>query len=71
MVPSGLSCSVMSRLFFHTAMRCLTALDVVRGFELLVSHGLGWKVIFRPESKLKEDIRKEFKLKRVSSEWMA
>ena len=31
----------------------------------------GWKVIFRPESKLKQDIRKEFKLKRVSSEWMA
>ena len=31
----------------------------------------GWKVIFRPEPKLKEEIRKEFKLKRISSEWMA
>ena len=31
----------------------------------------GWKVIFRPEPKLKQEIRKEFKLKRLSSEWMA
>ena len=31
----------------------------------------GWKVIFRPEPKLKQEIRKEFKLKRISSEWMA
>ena len=30
----------------------------------------GWKVIFRPETKLKNEIRKEFKLKRISSEWM-
>ena len=31
----------------------------------------GWKVIFRPEPKLKQEIRKEVKLKRLSSEWMA
>ena len=31
----------------------------------------GWKVIFRPDPQLKSEIRKEFKLKRLSSEWMA
>ena len=31
----------------------------------------GWKVIFRPDPQLKQEIRKEFKLKRLSSEWMA
>ena len=51
----------------HQDMMTTMALDVARGFELLVS----WKVIFRPESKLKSEIRKEFKLKRISSEWMA
>ena len=30
----------------------------------------GWKVIFRPDPQLKSEIRKEFKLKRLSSEWM-
>mgnify|MGYP002510503105 CR=1 FL=1 len=29
-----------------------------------------WKVVFRPEPRLKEEIRKEFKLQRISSEWM-
>ena len=31
----------------------------------------GWKVIFRPDPRLKSEVRKEIKLKRVSSEWMA
>ena len=31
----------------------------------------GWKVIFRPDPQLKSEVRKEIKLKRVSSEWMA
>ena len=30
-----------------------------------------WKVVFRPEPRLKEEIRKEFKLKRISSEALA
>ena len=29
-----------------------------------------WKVVFRPDPRLKEEIRKEFKLQRISSEWM-
>ena len=29
-----------------------------------------WKVVFRPEPRLKEEIRKEFKLQRISSEWL-
>ena len=31
----------------------------------------GWKVIFRPDPQLKSEVRKEIKLKRISSEWMA
>ena len=31
----------------------------------------GWKVIFRPDPRLKSEVRKEIKLKRISSEWMA
>ena len=31
----------------------------------------GWKVIFRPDPQLKSEIRKEFKLKRISSEALA
>ena len=31
----------------------------------------GWKVVFRPDPKLKKEIGKEFKLKRVSSDAMA
>ena len=29
-----------------------------------------WKVVFRPDPRLKEEIRKEFKLQRISSEWL-
>ena len=31
----------------------------------------GHKIVFRPDARLKEEVRKEFKLKRVSSEVMA
>ena len=31
----------------------------------------GHKIIFRPDPRLKEEVRKEFKLKRISSEAMA
>ena len=31
----------------------------------------GHKIVFRPDARLKEEVRKEFKLKRLSSEWMA
>ena len=31
----------------------------------------GHKIVFRPDPRLKEDVRKEFKLKRISSEAMA
>ena len=31
----------------------------------------GWKVIFQPDPQLKSEVRKEIKLKRISSEWMA
>ena len=30
-----------------------------------------WKVVFRPDPRLKEEIRKEFKLQRISSDAMA
>ena len=30
----------------------------------------GWKIVFRPDPKLKKDVAKEFKLQRISSEWM-
>ena len=35
--------------------------------DMIRSH----KIIFRPDPRLKEEVRKEFKLKRVSSEAMA
>ena len=31
----------------------------------------GWKIVFRPDPKLKKDVAKDFSLKRISSEWMA
>ena len=31
----------------------------------------GHKIIFRPDPRLKEEVRKDFKLKRISSEAMA
>ena len=31
----------------------------------------GHKIVFRPDARLKEEVRKEFKLKRISSEAMA
>ena len=31
----------------------------------------GWKIVFRPDPQLKSEVRKEIKLKRISSEWMA
>jgi nucleoid DNA-binding protein len=31
----------------------------------------GWKIVFRPDPKLKKDVAKDFKLQRISSEWMA
>ena len=31
----------------------------------------GHKIVFRPDPQLKSEIRKEIKLKRISSEWMA
>ena len=30
----------------------------------------GWKIVFRPDPKLKKDVAKDFKLQRISSEWM-
>ena len=31
----------------------------------------GHKIVFRPDPQLKSEVRKEIKLKRISSEWMA
>ena len=31
----------------------------------------GWKIVFRPDPKLKKDVAKDCKLQRISSEWMA
>ena len=45
--------------------------DVLSDAEFKPSEMIkGWKVLFRPDPRLKEEIRKEFKLQRISSEWM-
>ena len=50
----------------------LAVLNLLKSSEEFKSSEMikGWKVIFRPDPQLKSEIRKEIKLKRISSEWM-